>query len=311
MLPKKLTHISLKAPRFFASDWFSTTHIEKDNYFVSTQPADTNIVDSLSFCEELKFVDIINNNSSVRCVITNEKLRDKLDRRLGIIISKNPKLDFFHFHNKIAKNIENEPLFGPRIESTAEIHSTAYVEDNCYIGHAVCVGPGARILRNSYIDKEVIIGPNVVIGSEGLEFRKQEKGSYLKIIHIGGVYLGPKVEIMANSVICKNVYLGFTEIASGTKIGPLCDVAHRTTIGENCLIAGNSTIGGSAKIGSFVWIGPSATISDGVRVGDYARVHLGSVVAKDVKQGQKVSGIFAIDHLKALKEYAYLSSEKK
>lgn len=304
-------HEFMKTHRFLASNWFSPNQIQKDNNFVSTQPADTEIKYSLCFCEELKFVDIINKNSSVSCVITSEKLGDKLDKRLGIIISENPRYDFFHVHNRIAENVLDHPLFRPKIASTAEIHSTAYIEDNCYIGNGARIGPGAIILRNSYIDDETIIGPNVVIGSEGLEFNKLVDNSHLKIIHAGGVYLGRQVEIMANSVVCKNVYLGFTQVGSGTKIGPLCDIAHRSRIGENCLIAGNATIGGSANIGNSVWIGPSATISDGVMVGDNARVHLGSIVAKHVKSGQKVSGIFALDHLKALRGHAYLSSGKK
>ena len=45
-------------------------------------------------------------------------------------------------------------------------------------------------------------------------------------------------------------------------------------------------------------------VRDGVHIGDGARVSLGSVVVEDVKAGQTVSGHFAIDHLRMLREFA-------
>jgi len=44
-------------------------------------------------------------------------------------------------------------------------------------------------------------------------------------------------------------------------------------------------------------------------VGDNARIHLGSIVVKDVKYGQKISGLFAMEHLRALKLNAIVSSK--
>lgn len=305
MFPNKEVEEFLKRLRFRLSDWFEVDLVVKDGEFASTQSADTDMPRSICFCEKLRYVDLIKSNPSATCVIATEELCDNFTDRFGIVISKHPRLDFSLLHNTLAKKDFIKPVITPCVKNTSEIHPTAFVEDHCYIGKNVRVGPGAKILNNSYIEDGTIIGPNVVIGSEGLEFRRQSDNRLLKITHVGGVYLGPEVEIMANSVVCKDVYFGYTKVGAGTKIGPLCDIGHRSKIGENCYIAGNTTVAGSAKIGNSVCLGPSTTISSEVCVGNNARVYLGSVVVKDVKPGQQVSGLFAMDHSKALREYAF------
>jgi UDP-3-O-[3-hydroxymyristoyl] glucosamine N-acyltransferase len=60
---------------------------------------------------------------------------------------------------------------------------------------------------------------------------------------------------------------------------------------------------GSARIGDDVWIGPNATISNQVQIGDGAAVSLGSVVVRDVRSGQRVSGNFAVDHRRFLSAF--------
>ena len=288
------------------SEWFKTGSVYKDGEFKFTQPVDTNKENSIIFCESLKYCNLINRNAAITCVITNKDLKKNFGIQLGIVIAEDPRGEFFSLHNSLAESIDDKLSFTPSIENSAKIHPTAFVEKNCYVGKNVIVGPGAILLNNSYIEDEVIIGPNVVIGSEGLEFNKQSNGKLYKIKHMGGVYIRSGVEIMANTVVSKDVYFGFTFIGDGTKIGPLCNIAHRTSIGENSSIAGNTTIAGNAKLGSNVKIGPSVTISNGVQVGDHAKISLGSVVVKDVEAHQKITGFFAMEHLKALKANTFL-----
>jgi UDP-3-O-[3-hydroxymyristoyl] glucosamine N-acyltransferase len=292
------------------SDWFPSEKIAGNGEFSFTQLVDTNKPNSICYCESHQYVQLVNRNAAITCVITNKDLVKQFDRELGIVIAENPKLEFYELHNSLAETIANKPLFAPRIRSSATIHDTALVDNNCYIGENVIIGPGVIILCNSFIDNDVIIGPNVVIGSEALEFYKQSDGTLYKIHHIGGVYLSPAVEIMANSVVTKDVFLDFTFIGNSSKIGPLCNIAHRVSIGNNCRIAGNTTIGGSAKVANNVWIGPSATISNGIQIGDFAWISLGSIVVKDVKPHQKISGVFAMEHLKALRLNALFSSKQ-
>jgi UDP-3-O-[3-hydroxymyristoyl] glucosamine N-acyltransferase len=212
-------------------------------------------------------------------------------------------------HNAIADDLADRTLFKPRISRSAQIHASAVVEPNCYIGNNVEISPGAIVLNNSYIEDGAIIGPNVVIGGEGLEFNRLADGKLFKVKHIGGVYVGKHAEVMAGSVIARDVFYGYTAIGTGCKIGPLCNIAHRVKLGPNCCVAGNSTLGGSAKVGRDVWIGPSVTVASEIQIGDCAKLSLGSVVVKDVKPHQTVSGFFAIEHSKALKLNAVMRSK--
>ena len=54
-------------------------------------------------------------------------------------------------------------------------------------------------------------------------------------------------------------------------------------------------------VGDDVWIGVNATVSNRIKIGKGARVSLGSVVTKDVPAGQTVTGNFAIDHARFMK----------
>ena len=290
------------------SDWFPSEKIANDGEFSFTQLVDTNKPNSICFCESPQYIKLVNSNPAITSIITKKGLVKQFNRKLGIVIAENPRLEFYSLHNALAKTIANKPLFTPRTRTSATIHNTALVDSNCYVGRNVTIGPGAIILPNSYIDDDVIIGPNVVIGSEGLEFYEQSDNTLYKINHIGGVHLSPGVEIMANSVVSKDVFLDFTFIGNSTKVGPLCNIAHRTSIGDNCRIAGNTTIGGSAKVGNNVWLGPSVTISNGIQIGDFAKISLGSVVVKDVEPHQKISPVFAMEHFRALKLNAMVSS---
>lgn len=291
------------------SDWFPSDKILNDGEFSFTQLVDTNKPNSISYCESKKYVNLVNSNKAINCVIVSRDLRNAIERPMGIVISKYPSKAFFDLHNRLNQTIVDKPFFKPHIQNSAKIHPTAFVDKNCFLGNEVIVGPGAIVLNNAYIDDNVVLGPNVVIGSEGLEFKRRQDGTLSKVTHIGGVYISCDVEIMANSVVSKDVYFGYTLIGSGTKIGPLCNISHRASIGQNCRIAGNTTIAGSAQIGEDVWLGPSTTISNGINIGDHAKIALGSVVVKDVESHKSVSGFFAMAHSSALKVNAFLRSK--
>ena len=55
-------------------------------------------------------------------------------------------------------------------------------------------------------------------------------------------------------------------------------------------------LAGPVTLGSGVFVGPNASISSGVTVGSHAHITVGAVVTRDVAEGARVSGNFAIDH---------------
>ena len=114
--------------------------------------------------------------------------------------------------------------------------------------------------------------------------------------HAGGVRLGDRVELQANTCVDRAIFGGFTEIGEDTKCDNLVHIAHNVKIGRRCLLAAQAMIAGSVTIGDDVWIGPSAAVLSEITIGDGAYVTIGSVVTRNVAPGQHVTGNFAIDH---------------
>ena len=247
-------------------------------------------------------------NRSIACVITTHDIAKQLPKHLAIAISDDPKTVFYQIHDYLARETDFYwKEFDSEISPAAVIHDRAYMASkNVRIGRGTIVEPNVTILERSIIGDYVIIRAGAVIGEAGME-PKYVGGKHVNIYHAGGVWLSNRVEISSNSNIQRSVFGDFTRMGEDTKVGPLVNIAHNVTVGRRCEIAGSSIIAGSSTIGDDVWIGPNSTISSEIHIGNNARVNLGSVVVKNVKPGQQVSGLFAMDHSKALREYAFIT----
>ena len=53
---------------------------------------------------------------------------------------------------------------------------------------------------------------------------------------------------------------------------------------------------GRVKIGANSYLGPNCTIKNGLFLGENTKISMGSVVTKDVKDDEVVTGNFAIPH---------------
>jgi len=227
------------------------------------------------------------------------------------------------------------------ISPTAKIDKTAIIGSGVYIGENVCVarntviGDGTQILHNSLIFENVIIGsdtyiyPGVCIyrncrigneciihsgvrmGVDGFRFEQDiEHRKVRKILHVGRVVIGDRVEIGANSVVDRATFENDATIVSDdVKIDNLVHVAHNAEIGPRTLIVAQTCVGGSTRIGEDVWIGIGAAISDNVSIGNRAKVLLNAVVAYDVKDDEMVSGFYAMPHKRWKQVYKKLKEE--
>jgi UDP-3-O-[3-hydroxymyristoyl] glucosamine N-acyltransferase len=239
-----------------------------------------------------RYLDVLLQNPAISCVITCPDLVSALPDRLGVVVSDDPTAAFYRIHSRLA----NHPGFywsdfDTEISPQANVHPTAFVAArNVRIGAGTVVGPRAVILERTIVGRQAVIGPGVVLAGEGFE-PKTVAGEKVIVPHAGGVRLGDRVEIQANSHIAKSVFGGCTEVGNDTKIDALVQIAHNVRIGCRCEIASGAVIAGSTTIGDDVWIGPSATVSSEIQVGDKAFVALGSVVTKNVAANQRVFGV--------------------
>jgi UDP-3-O-[3-hydroxymyristoyl] glucosamine N-acyltransferase len=212
------------------------------------------------------------------------------------ILSDNPKLDFI----RIA-----EALFGRRqlpginpssiIDHEAKIGKDVFIGPNCVIGKCV-IGDNSSILGNNfifdgvYIGCNVVINPGTVVGSDGFGYARNESGELEKFPHLGNVIIEDYVEIGSNTCIDRGT-LGNTFIGFGSKIDNLVHIAHNVIVGKHCLIIANAMIGGSTSIGDYSWVAPSASLMNGIQIGSKVTVGMGSVVTKNIPNGETWTGI--------------------
>jgi UDP-3-O-[3-hydroxymyristoyl] glucosamine N-acyltransferase len=221
----------------------------------------------------------------------------------GIAVSDAPKNDFFAFHNHLSGATDfytrpNESSIG----AGCTIGKMASIDEhNVVIGDNVVIEDFVRIGVNTTIGDGTIIRSGTVIGGDGFQFMRLPD-TIGKVAHAGGVRIGAGVELQAHCMIDRHIFGGDTRIGNDTKLADGAHVAHCAKVGARCLVAAGAIILGSTVVGDDVWVGPGAIISNELDVGSRAFITLGAVVTRNVAEGEKVSGNFAIAHSRFLEQ---------
>lgn len=242
-------------------------------------------------------------NSLADTIIIDKKIQ--VPENKAIIISDNPFADY----NKLAKMFF--PEYNPKkSQISQEIHSTAIVYPNVYIGENVSIGAhtkiysGACIMDNVSIGENVSIGPNSVIGHSAFYY-KQNGSSHEQMHSIGKVEIRDHVEIGALCTIDKGVSAS-TIIGIGTKIDNQVHVGHDTLIGQNCLIASGVGISGCVTIEDDVKIWGQVGCASNVTIGAKAVVLGQAGVTKSIEGNKTYFGTPCKESLQKFKELAAL-----
>jgi len=264
-----------------------------------TGMTDSTRPNTLSFLDNPKFAGDLCDNKSIISSFVREKDIAFLSEDVEPIIVEKPKAVFFELHNAYCRKcLKYEPS---AISKTTTIHPTAFVaSEGVIINDNVVIGPNCSILPGVKIGENTTIGPNCVIGSEGFHVFTDTQGIKRMVIHDGAVIIGQNVDIQASVTVDKGLMGRDTIIGDECKLDNFVHIAHRVQIGLKTLIAGASSIGGSTLLGNNVWIGPKCVISNRLSIGDGSKVLMGSVVIRNVKENESVSGNFALPHDKHL-----------
>lgn len=259
---------------------------------------DTNAV---TYLEKEKFLSSLE-QMGIAAVICTEELVGRIPSHIqGVLISDAPKFAFYCIHNVLAK--QKPALRIPaKISETAEISPDAIVSAwNIEIGDGVIVEPGAVIGEYVSIGSGTRICAGAVIGARSFNPARY-KTRTITMEDCGRIVIGSEVLICSQAVVVQGVLMGeVTEVESGAKIDTFVHVAHGVHIGPRTFIASGAILGGNSQIGQDVWVGINATIRNRVHVGNGAQVSMGAAVTKDVADGQTVSGNFAIEHWRFLR----------
>jgi len=230
-------------------------------------------------------------------VIVPEVLREQVPEQLGLAVAPNPTVAANSLHEALcAKEGFLWEHFDSVIDPTAIVHPTAYVAPyDVRIGPHTIVHPGAVILERSIIGAHCAIGPGTVVSTDAFEV---DTGTSPRRIlkQAGGVWLDDYVEVQAKCTLVRSTFGGFTRIGRESKFDCQVHLAHDCQIEERVRIAACAEISGRVCVGADSFIGPNCSISNGVNIGAHAHVTLGAVVVRDVGEGARVSGNFAVDH---------------
>ena len=288
---------------------------------------DKYVKNKLSFIENKKYGKMLASLQNAIILIPKDliELSEKYPQNIYIIVEDvlNSLMDIQDFFYKDLFIIKEEGIAKTaKIDSTAKIGKKVYLGENIYIGKNVAISDEVKILHNSVIFDDVAIGnstyiyPNVCIyenceigeecilhsgvkiGIDGFRFKQNiEQKSVRKMLHVGKVMIGDRVEIGANSTIDRATFQDAATILSDdVKIDDQVHIGHNAKIGARTCIAAQTCISGSVKIGEDVFAGAGVTVSDGVNIGNRAKLLLNAVVAYDVPEDEMVSGFYAMPH---------------
>lgn len=158
---------------------------------------------------------------------------------------------------------------------------------NCVLDGPISIGDNTIIEHNVTLINKVIIGSNciihsgTVVGKDGFGYSYDDNHLPHKVPHFGGVEIGDRVEVGANSVIDRGT-IDNTIIGDDVKIDSHVIVAHNSNIGSGTLIVGGTTVGGSCSIGQHSYIAPHATIRNKTSIGADSFIGMGVVTNSDI-----------------------------
>jgi len=285
------------------SDFFHDESLIRDSRFSLLGYVDSSKKDTLAYCDIFSYVVRAMQNKNVSCVITTRELADHVEATKGLVVSSNPRNEFFKFHNKLVEEdlIRLEIDYG--IGENCSCHPTAIISKRTKIGNNVIINENVVIKDNVMIGDNTFIDAGAVIGCQGLLYIiENDKNIFVR--HAGGVKVGSNVTILSNAVIAQSINNScLTEIGDYSIIGIATNIGHEARIGAKCVISGNCVIARHAFVNDGASIGSSAFVREHVIIGTGAQVKAGSIVVKDVGNNQAVSGNFAMEHNRHLRLY--------
>ena len=234
-------------------------------------------------------------------IVTTAELAELVPPYLGVATSISPLETVISMQHHIGTLPDFQwQSFDSKIHPTALIYPGAYVAPrDVKIGEGSIIYPNAVIMPRSIIGKNCSIGPGSVVSADAFEVDISSK-PYRVVTQSGGVFIADNVDVQAKCTLVRSTFGGFTELGEGTKLDCQVHLAHDCWTGKNVRIAACAEISGRVNIEDDVFIGPNASISNGITIGARAKVTIGAVVTRNVREGTTVTGNFAVEHRKWL-----------
>lgn len=238
-------------------------------------------------------------------VIIHPDMQDEC--KVSALVMDNPYIGFA----KLSQIFDNLPKQASGIHPTAVVAETAtlaadisiganavigeYVQigensrigPGCVIGDHSIIGTGSLLHANVVFYHDIVVGDDCifhsgcVIGADGFGFAP-DAGKWHKIAQIGGVEIGDRVEIGANTTIDRGA-LDNTKIGNDVKLDDQIMIAHNVVIGDGCAIAGTTGIAGSTTLGKNCTIAGGVGIVGHIDIADGVHITGMTLVSKSIR----------------------------
>ena len=286
------------------SDFFQIKNIYKNSDFCDLGYSFHTGNKILTYCDNVHYLEQALYNSDVTSIIIKKDMLSHLpETKKGIVFDDNPRNCFFKLYNVLREKKYFKPFFDFYISKSASIAKTAIVSKKSYIGKNTIISDSVIIKDNVYIGDDCFVDVGVTIGNEGMLY-VQENDNTVFIQHAGSVVIENSVTLLSNSVVVKSVFPNMpTTIGHHSIVGIATTIGHEAYISNNCKILGNCVVAKNVHIGEGSIVGSSSVLRENISLGKHTDVKAGSVVVKDVCDDDVVSGNFAYDHLKRVKNY--------
>ena len=205
------------------------------------------------------------------------------------IIFINPRLAFIQALSFFLDSGYISQSFLGKIHESANIASSAIIEDGAELNAGVVVGPGSYVKACVVLGANSMVGANSVLGHDGFGFEKNNQAAPIRFPHFGKLVIGEDCEI-GNCCSISRGTLNDTIIKNGVKIDDHGYLAHNVLVSDNSYIMAGVRLNGSVEVGEDCWIGTNAIVREGITIHNNSTVGMGSVVLNNVGVGSVVYG---------------------
>jgi bifunctional UDP-N-acetylglucosamine pyrophosphorylase/glucosamine-1-phosphate N-acetyltransferase len=189
--------------------------------------------------------------------------------------------------------------------------ATTYIQASVVIGADTIIYPNTHLYGQTIIGRECIIGPNTIIHDSTIGDRCEITASMLEGATLeDDVDIGPFSHMRKGAHLSKGVHIGnFAEVKS-SRLGPGTKQGHFSYLGD-ATIGADVNIGAGTitcnydgvnkhktEIGEGTFIGSDTMLVAPVKIGAGAKTGAGSVVTRDVADGELVYGVPARSKVK-------------
>jgi UDP-3-O-[3-hydroxymyristoyl] glucosamine N-acyltransferase len=254
----------------------------------------------LVFVMDDRNLDRLRTATGISAILATPALAQAVEKAIpadtGLAVVDDPKVSFALLHNELAATDFYGAAAETRVDPSASVHPTAYIDPIDVVVHPHCrIGPRAVILSGTTLSDHVTVMPGAVLGGAGFQVVRAQ--SFIDLVHVGRLVVGPRSVIMANAVVARAVFPTATSIGADCRIGNGAFISHGCQIGERSLIGHGAVVAGNCIIGEQCVLGPGAICVDRLTIGHGAVVSAGATVIRDVAAGTRVSSSFARRHL--------------